>query len=142
MARQYLIASHGKFSSGIQNSIDILANMGNQLTVIDAYITDEDYTGTIQNFIGKLSETDEAVIFTDLYGGSVNQRIVQEVLESGKKSQIKIITNSNLAVILSVIFLDDSQPLTNEQINSVIQEGQVKLIELEMNHEDEEDIFD
>lgn len=142
MARQYLIASHGKFSSGIQNSIDILANMGNQLTVIDAYITDEDYTGTIQNFIGKLSETDEAVIFTDLYGGSVNQRVVQEVLESGKKSQIKIITNSNLAVILSVIFLDDSQPLTNEQINSVIQEGQVKLIELEMNHEDEEDIFD
>lgn len=44
MKRKFLIASHGNLAKGFQSSLDILADKGKELAVINAYVTPEDYT--------------------------------------------------------------------------------------------------
>ena len=80
MKRKFLIASHGNLAKGFQSSLDILADKGKELAVINAYVTPEDYTPIIQTFLQSLGAEEQAIILTDLYGGSVNQKIVQEVM--------------------------------------------------------------
>lgn len=41
MKRKFLIASHGNLAKGFQSSLDILADKGKELAVINAYVTPE-----------------------------------------------------------------------------------------------------
>ncbi len=69
--KKILIASHGHLASGIQSSIGILTGNKDAVQAIDAYVDDSDYTQAIQAFLDSVGPNDEAVIFTDIYGGSV-----------------------------------------------------------------------
>lgn len=127
-----LIASHGHMASGIQSSLNILTGMGDQVKVIDAYIDDSDYTPKIEQFIQEAKKP--AVIFTDLMGGSVNQKVTLKV---GQIKDIFIVTQMNLAVIMAVLL--DSEPLTKTHLQELIDQSQVKLVELEQPEDDESD---
>lgn len=61
-------------ASGLKSSIDILAGRGQELQIIDAYIDDSDYTEQVLTFIEDVAADEQALIFTDLLGGSVNQK--------------------------------------------------------------------
>lgn len=139
MKRKYLVATHGKLASGIRSSIGILAGKEIEINVIDAYVTDEDYTPKIEDFINQIKEDEQGIIFTDLYGGSVNQKIVTLTLNSNVRDRIKIITNANLAIVLSVIFADESKALTDEQIENLTNEAKVTLVNLQPKKEENED---
>ena len=102
MKKKFLVATHGKLASGFQNSLTILAGRGADLIVVDAYLTNEDYTPIISDFINSINAGEQGIIFTDLYGGSVNQTAVTELMRN-KKEQIFVISNSNLAIILSLV---------------------------------------
>ena len=103
MKRKFLIGSHGKLASGLQSSIDILTGKGQEIQTIDAYIDDSDYTKSIVEFIDEIAPDEQGLIFTDLLGGSVNQKMATAVMNSGKNN-IFLITNSNLATLLSYYF--------------------------------------
>ncbi|KAF1304176.1 PTS sugar transporter subunit IIA [Candidatus Enterococcus willemsii] len=138
MQRKYLIVSHGKLATGLQSSLDILADKGHVFQTIDAYVTDEDYTSQITTFIESVGEEEQGIIFTDLYGGSVNQKVVAETMHA-KKENIFIISNTNLAVILTILF--SSEPyLTADMIQNMIEESQVVFVPTKVT-EDEEDVF-
>lgn len=139
MKRKYLLASHGRLAEGFQSSLTILADKGNDFQVINAYITDEDYTPEIIAFIHSINEEEQAVIFTDLFGGSVNQKIVTEVMKD-KKENIFVISNANLAIILSILFAGDEK-LTHEGIQAYIADSQVTLIPTTFIQEEEESFF-
>lgn len=126
-----LIASHGHFASGLQSSLDILTGMGKQVNVIDAYVDDSDYTPKIEEFIKSVKRP--AVIFTDLKGGSVNQKVM---LKAANEKDIFIVTQMNLAVIMSVLL--DSEPLTKTHLKDLIKQSQVELIALENEKEEKE----
>lgn len=132
-----LVASHGKFASGLKSSVEILTGMGSRLTTIDAYLDDCDYTQDIKRFI----ETAErpAIIFTDLLGGSVNQKVV---LAAAKQKNIYIVTQMNLAIILAVLL--DSEPFSVQHLDELITESQVKRVEVFSDNKDEDmqDFFD
>lgn len=132
-----LVASHGKFASGLKSSVEILTGMGSRLTTIDAYLDDRDYTQDIKRFI----ETAErpAIIFTDLLGGSVNQKVV---LAAAKQKNIYIVTQMNLAIILAVLL--DSEPFSVQHLDELITESQVKRVEVFSDNKDEDmqDFFD
>ena len=138
MERSYLIATHGKFASGLQNSLNILTGSGDNVQVIDAYVTDDDYTPDVQQFIQEVSEDSQGIVFTDLYGGSVNQKIAAEIMTSGKDN-ITLVSNSNLAIILSIMFHENTGMLSKEDILAAIQESQVQLVSTTI--EEEDDIF-
>lgn len=141
MKRKFLIGSHGRLASGLQSSIDILAGMGQSLEIIDAYVDDSDYTSQIDDFIAGVAADEQGLIFTDLLGGSVNQKMVTDVMASGKDN-IFLITNSNLATLLSVMFLNPDEALTKDKIVTVINESQVQLVDLSPATDSEDDFFD
>lgn len=138
MERSYLIATHGQFASGLQNSLNVLTGSGDNVQVIDAYVTDDDYTPNVQQFIQEVSEDSQGIVFTDLYGGSVNQKIAAEIMTSGKDN-IMLVSNSNLAIILSIMFHENTGMLSKEDILAAIQESQVQLVSTTI--EEEDDIF-
>ena len=128
MKRKFLIGSHGKLASGLQSSIDILTGKGQEIQTIDAYIDDS-------------APDEQGLIFTDLLGGSVNQKMATAVMNSGKNN-IFLITNSNLATLLSLLFLKPEEELTKEEIVTVINESQVQLVDLSFKAGSEDDFFD
>ncbi|WP_283264289.1 PTS sugar transporter subunit IIA [Streptococcus dysgalactiae] len=141
MKRKFRIGSHGRLAGGLQSSIDILAGMGQSLEIIDAYVDDSDYTSQIDDFIAGVAADEQGLIFTDLLGGSVNQKMVTAVMASGKNN-IFLITNSNLATLLSVMFLNPDEALTKDEIVTVINESQVQLVDLSPATDSEDDFFD
>lgn len=127
-----LIASHGHMASGIQSSLDILTGMGEKVHVIDAYVDQTDYTPEIDKFIKNAKRP--AVIFTDLLGGSVNQKVT---LKAAQEKNIFIVTQMNLAIIMAVLL--DSEPLTKEHLQELINQSQVQLVDMISSDEDESD---
>lgn len=140
---KYLIATHGKLASGFQSSLNILTGKGDEVSVIDAYLDDSDYTPKIDAFIDSVGADEQAVIFTDLYGGSVNQKVVARLAAKGKKG-IFLIANSNLAIILSIILQPEGTKLTDDIINQAITESAIKPVKLETtdDSESDDDFFD
>lgn len=135
MKKKFLVATHGKLASGFQNSLTILADRGADLVVVDAYLTNEDYTPIITDFINSINADEQGIIFTDLYGGSVNQTAVTEMMRN-KKEHIFVISNSNLAIILSLILTPESEIFTHNSINEAINDCQVRLVSTQLPEEE------
>ena len=129
---EILIASHGHFASGLKSSIDILTGMGNQVKTIDAYVDQTDYTDQINDFIKTAKRP--AVIFTDLKGGSVNQKVV---LKAASEKDIYVITQTNLAIVMAVLL--DSEKLTENHLEELIQQSQVELFKVDKENNDLEE---
>lgn len=138
MERKYLIATHGKLASGFQSSLNILADKGDQVEVINAYLDASDFTKQLNQFVDSIEENQQGIIFTDLLGGSVNQKAVTKKMEQTREN-LFIITNTNLAIILAILFC--TEPLNREKIKEMIQECQVQLLDLSNSKEDEESFF-
>ncbi|RMC62161.1 PTS sugar transporter subunit IIA [Lactobacillus sp. ESL0259] len=119
-----LIASHGHFASGLKSSIEILMGMSKNIKVIDAYVDKSDYMKQIDDFITKSKRP--AVIFTDLKGGSVNQKVVLRV---AKEKDIFVVTQTNLAVVLAVLL--DTEKLTKKHLQDMIKQSQVELFQID-----------
>ncbi len=139
MAKKILVASHGKFAGGLQSSIDILTGQGSSLQVINAYLDDSDYTDQIQAFVDDLQADDQGLVFTDLLGGSVNQRVVNVVMRSGKREQVFIVSNVNLGTVLSLLLYPGE--ITPEVIDEQIQTAYPQLVRLTQT-DDEDDFLD
>ncbi|MBU5365524.1 PTS sugar transporter subunit IIA [Enterococcus devriesei] len=135
MKKRFLVATHGRLASGFQNSLNILADKGTELEIIDAYLTEDDFTPIITDFIKSIGEEEQGVIFTDLFGGSVNQKVVSETMIS-KKEQIFIVSNSNLAIILTLVLSSENDVFTQQSINEAIEESQVCLVSTQLSEEE------
>ena len=140
MHKKYLMASHGKLASGLQSSIEILAGKGEDLNVIDAYLTEEDFTPQVLTFIEHVGEDEQGVIFTDFFGGSVNQKIVAEVMKYPRKN-IFVLANANLPLVLSVM-LSAEKKFTSEILQNIIDEATPRLVSFIVPKENEHDALD
>ena len=98
--KKILVASHGHLATGIQSSVEILTGMADQITAIDCYIDESDSTPKIEEFIESVGPGDEGVIFTDIYGGSVFQKVV---LLQPEKRGIVHVTGMNLGLVIETV---------------------------------------
>lgn len=73
--KKILIATHGYLADGFKSSISLLTGGEDAIETICAYVDESDYTARIQTFVDSLSPEDDGVIFTDIYGGSVCQKV-------------------------------------------------------------------
>lgn len=64
------------------------------------------------------------------------KKIVQEVMTT-KPDNVFIISNANLAIALSLIFLKEGEKLTKEDIQATIAEAQIQFVELNPSNEEE-----
>lgn len=130
-----LIASHGHMASGMKSSIEILTGMGAQIVAVDAYVDGSDYLPEIRQFVK--NATGPAVIFTDLLGGSVNQKVILEC----DHQNIFIVSQMNLAIVMAVLL--DTEELTTQRLQELIKQSQVQLVttKLDNSQTDDEDFF-
>ena len=78
--KQILIATHGKMASGIRYTAELIVGKMAELTTIDAYVTPEDNVEKKFEEYFAQHENDRIFVFTDLMGGSVNQKLAVEIL--------------------------------------------------------------
>ena len=68
-----MLASHGNLAAGMLSSAEMVFGKQDNVSVICAYVDGEDDVSTrIKGFIDSIAPDDSWIIFTDLFGGSVN----------------------------------------------------------------------
>lgn len=119
--KQILIATHGKMASGIRYTAELIVGKLAEITTIDAYVTPEDNVEEqFRNFFAE-HKNDRIIVFTDLMGGSVNQKL----MEYAKKDNVSLITGTNLPVLIQVMLSGDD--VTEEEIEEYIEEARSEL---------------
>ncbi|AYW46569.1 PTS sugar transporter subunit IIA [Tetragenococcus koreensis] len=113
--RKILIATHSTLASGALNSATFLIGNQSDISIIDAYVDETDYTQKIDQFFEYYNTEDEYVIFTDLFGGSVNQKI----FTYKNNFEFFLITGFNLPILLEIILYNQS--LTKEAVKQLVE---------------------
>jgi len=117
-----LIASHANMASGTVSSLDFLSGMGSEVEVIDAYVNgNDDFSSQLDAFL-KENEGRNAVIFTDLEGGSVNQKIL---IKTAALPNITVVTQFNLAVVIATVLSGNDLDL--QEVQKLVDKCQVKI---------------
>ena len=136
--KHILLASHGRLALGMKDTVEFFLGKSDSIVAVSAYLDSSDaYLQEIKDFVDAATAED-SVIFTDIYGGSVNQQVTTIVLES--KKEIPIISSMNLPIIMSVALSDEK--VTLKYVESLMEECQPKLVTFEQQEQgDEEDEF-
>ena len=119
--KQILIATHGKMASGIRYTAELIVGKMAEITTIDAYVTPEDNVEKKFEEYFAQHENDRIFVFTDLMGGSVNQKL----LGYSQKEKVTLITGTNLPVLMQVMMADDD--VTEEEIQEFIDDAREEL---------------
>ncbi|MGM0215840.1 PTS sugar transporter subunit IIA [Enterococcus sp. AZ109] len=107
---KFAIATHGNFAKGLQSTLELFIP-NQEIAFLSAYVEDEPpIDEQLEDFFNELPEDELAIIFTDLFGGSVNQK----VLLASEGKQVQIIAGFNLPVVLEVVLNKDQ--LTPENL--------------------------
>lgn len=119
--KQILIATHGKMASGIRYTAELIVRKMAEITTIDAYVTPEDNVEKKFEEYFAQHENDRIFVFTDLMGGSVNQKL----LGYSQKENVTLITGTNLPVLMQVMMADDD--VTEDEIQEFIDDAREEL---------------
>ena len=119
--KQILIATHGKMASGIRYTAELIVGKMDEITTIDAYVTPEDNVEKKFEEYFAQHENDRIFVFTDLMGGSVNQKL----LGYSQKENVTLIIGTNLPVLMQVMMADDD--VTEEEIQEFIDDAREEL---------------
>ena len=117
--KKIVIASHAKMAKGIQSTLELFIGSDLDVTYMSAYVEDEPaIEEQIETFFSELKEEDQAVIFTDMFGGSVNQKMVTA---SQNRENVFIIAGFNLPVVIEVIY--GVEVYTRENLKQLVENG-------------------
>lgn len=115
--RKILIASHGRLAEGIISSLELLAGTSAGVTGINAYVEGSDIDAELAAFVQQLEESDQVFAFTDLYGGSVNQKVTKVFLEN--QVVATVIAGFNFPLLLEVLLAPAD--LSDEQLTEIVE---------------------
>ena len=94
---QIILASHSKLASGMMETVCFFG--GDNVEVLEQTMTDTGFEEKVSQILEK-HRNKNCIVFTDLYGGSVNQIFFRKLANT----HFHLITGMNLAVILECIF--------------------------------------
>ena len=139
--KKILIATHGHLASGYLSSIKLLAGTTEGISVINAYVDENDFDQELQQFVDNINEKDQIFVFSDLFGGSVNQKVTRMFLE--QKISATVIAGFNLPIVLEILLA--SEELSQESIRQMVEKCQnemrLNILKEEVLVNDEEDFF-
>ena len=107
-----IIASHGKLAEGMKNTVEFFG--GNNVDYLEQTMTDTGFENKVTDLLTKYID-DNVIVFTDLYGGSVNQCFFKNLLNY----KFHLVTGMNLSVIMECVFASDE--VNDEFIRSAIE---------------------
>ena len=91
-----LVIGHGRFAEGVKSAAQIIVGDLSEVTFMNTYVDDIDFHIELDNYF---SENKNVLVLTDLFGGSVNQAIIQYIT----KVNIDVITGINIPLILEIL---------------------------------------
>lgn len=122
--RRYIVATHARLSEGILSALDMIVGRQKPISAYCAYVEDHVFfKDELEKEIAGYPLTDEILIFTDLYGGSVNN----ELLPFINLPNVYLISGVNLIVIISMLIASEEEPI-EEMIERTIREAQSGMI--------------
>lgn len=122
--KKILIATHGKFAEGIISSAEIITGKQENLFFINAYVDETSVEEKMETFLEEnVSDDDTLIIFTDIFGGSVNQTATRYL----SRGNINIISGFNLPLLLEVIMLNEAD-IIPEKLKEITDNSKEQLI--------------
>lgn len=135
--RKVLIATHGKMASGVKYTAELILGKMAEITTIDAYVDPEaDVEKQMEAFFAAAPAGEQIFVFTDLQGGSVNQKL----LKYTENPEVMLITGFNLALLVQMLMTEErvGQEEVQEMIEEARQEMQImRLVKEEQEKEPE-----
>lgn len=116
MERKMILASHGKFASGILSSLELICGKNANIQTLDCYITaDFDLTKAVDALMQQ-NEDAEVVVVTDLFGGSVNNEFLRYI----NKEHFYLVAGMNLPFLIEFATQFTFAPDLKETIATVL----------------------
>lgn len=131
--KKVLIATHGKMASGIKSTAELLLGEMADITTIDAYVEpDVDIEKQMKEFFERKEPEEQVFVFTDLQGGSVNQKF----LPYSADANVILITGFNLPMLLQILMAEE--PVSRSEIEEYLQEArqEMKMVSLAVPEEE------
>ncbi|WP_429976100.1 PTS sugar transporter subunit IIA [Enterococcus sp. DIV0086] len=115
----YVLISHGRLASGLLAAVEIILGKRNNVYAIDMYLDDQTIEEKV-NYIFTTTNLNErnTIILTDIFGGSVNQKVIKMF----DLEKIKVLTGMNLPLVLELLILSDDQ-ITDEKLRVIVTEA-------------------
>lgn len=137
--RQYIIASHAHFATGIKESVERSRALATTSTIFRcSSMAAWDVAEEAQKLLAGMSADDDVVVCTDLFGGSVNNEFTKIVQT---RPRTYLVTNMNLPLLIQLLFSDESAPV-EETIRAIVaaDDTRVKFVnDLLVDDEEEEE---
>lgn len=122
--KKMLIAAHGGFAEGLESALSLIMGKRDEITCINAFITETPLEAQIDQFAASLGDEDQVLVLTDAFFGSVNQKIVEKKLKNSL-----IVTGANLPLALELVtLLDGEEPITEKQLWDVAIQAREQLM--------------
>lgn len=104
--------------------------------MIDAYLDQHSVDEKLDEFFQSIPETEQVIMLSDLYGGSVNQKMYLRL----SRPNTFLIAGMNLALVLQLLL--KTEPLNHDRLKELVEESRMALtlVELQSNSE-EKDFF-
>jgi mannose/fructose-specific phosphotransferase system component IIA len=111
-----LLASHGKLAEGMKNTLEIIMGEQKQISTISAYLDDIPFDTKLDEYMKTVDfDNDTLIIVSDVFGGSVNQKVLGKV----DMSKVKLISGMNLPLLLELVMLNESN-ITDEKLTNIV----------------------
>ena len=135
--RKLLVATHGRFASGIMETFKLIMGENDDISEISAYVEPGfDMQEEAEKKMHELNEEDELIIVADIMGGSIANTFSSYI----QSEKIHIITGLNLPLLIGLAQDLDSDISTDELIENAIQMGKEGIIDLNKMMEENSDI--
>ncbi|KAF1300593.1 MULTISPECIES: PTS sugar transporter subunit IIA [Enterococcus] len=99
MERKVVLASHGKFASGILSSLELICGKNKNISALDCYLEETfDLTRSVAELIAE-NQKNEIIIVTDIFGGSVNNEFLRYI----ENPNFYLIAGLNLPFLVELV---------------------------------------
>lgn len=103
-------------ASGLKSSLEILMGKADNVTVFDAYVNEDRVEDQVEAFFKTLEEGDQAILMSDLYGGSVNQ-VLYRYLD---RPETYLIAGVNLGLVIELVVMSQ-MPVSIEDLRNAVE---------------------
>lgn len=139
MGNKIIVASHGNLAEGLKNTVDMfLGQDSNKIMYLSLYSDGNnkistDISNGLSRLMRQIKEEDYLLIFTDIYGGSVDQIFLKETMNM---KNAFIICGFNLPIVLEAALSD--KDMNRRNVMDLIEHGRknLKLSEIEKENTD------
>lgn len=105
---KFVMATHGNFARGIKESIKLIAGEFENLEALSCYVEKDFNLNTEMDRI--LDNSEEIIVVTDVFGGSVNNAFMEKTAEH---KNLHVISGLNLPLMLEL--LGEQEEYTNAE---------------------------